>query len=88
MDRRDFLVSMLQAFFLALFPWLRTERGADVLRAAIEQAVPEEGPLMTDRVVFRGGDVRLSIALRGFEVKDVLAGHPEWGTLLSEGQDA
>jgi hypothetical protein len=27
MDRRDFLVAMMQALLLSLFPWLRTERG-------------------------------------------------------------
>jgi hypothetical protein len=62
MDRRDFLVSILQALFLALFPWLRTERGADVLRAALDQAVP------TGRAIFKGGSFHLTIRLNGFDV--------------------
>lgn len=39
LSRRDLLASLLQALFLALFPWLRTERGGEVLRAAVEGMV-------------------------------------------------
>jgi autotransporter translocation and assembly factor TamB len=41
-DRRDFLVSMLQSLLLALFPWLRTERGRQVLAAGVEELVPAD----------------------------------------------
>jgi hypothetical protein len=35
MNRRDFLTAWFAALLLALFPWLRTERGVDVaLRSA------------------------------------------------------
>jgi len=45
MDRRDFLVSMLQALLLALLPWLRTARGVEVAKAVAEQhAVSIFGP--------------------------------------------
>jgi hypothetical protein len=36
-DRRDFLVQMIQALLLALFPWLRTERGQQVAKEGAEQ---------------------------------------------------
>jgi hypothetical protein len=39
MDRRDFLAGMLQALLLALFPWLRNERGLVLTEQAAEQAV-------------------------------------------------
>jgi hypothetical protein len=61
MDRRDFLVTMLRALFLALFPWLRTERGAEVVKAAAEKMV-------ADRAVFKDGTFQLRSAFKGFDV--------------------
>jgi len=63
MDRRDFLVSILQALFLALFPWLRTERGAEVLKAAVEDMVPTHA-------VFKTGEFRITMGIKGFELSD------------------
>lgn len=37
LSRRDLLTAMLQALFLALFPWLRTERGLKVAEKAAER---------------------------------------------------
>ncbi len=37
MHRRDFIVLSLQALLLALFPWLRSERGARLAARAAEQ---------------------------------------------------
>lgn len=42
MSRRDALVLMLQSLLLALFPWMRTERGAEVVKAAVEEMVPTD----------------------------------------------
>ena len=39
LSRRDLLVGLLQALFLALFPWLRNERGAEIVRTAAEHMV-------------------------------------------------
>lgn len=39
LSRRDLLTGMLQALLLALFPWLRTERGALLAEQAAEKAV-------------------------------------------------
>jgi hypothetical protein len=39
MDRREFLVAWLQAFLLAFFPWLRTEKGAEVTMRGARQVV-------------------------------------------------
>lgn len=41
MTRRESLVLMLQSLLLALFPWLRTERGLVAVGAAVEEMVPE-----------------------------------------------
>jgi hypothetical protein len=41
-DRRDFLVTMMQALLMALFPWLRSERGAQVAAQAAQTMVPVE----------------------------------------------
>lgn len=41
MNRRDFLTLWLQALLLALFPWLRTERGIAVAARAAEAMVLE-----------------------------------------------
>jgi hypothetical protein len=40
MTRREVLVAMIQALLLALFPWLRTERGLLVAGRAAETIVP------------------------------------------------
>lgn len=37
MDRRDFLLVSTQALLLALFPWLRSERGVDIAGRAAER---------------------------------------------------
>lgn len=39
-DRRSFLVLMLQSLLLALFPWLRTEKGLAVAKQAAESLAP------------------------------------------------
>jgi len=39
MSRRDALIAVLQALLLALFPWLRTERGVEIAGRIVEQGV-------------------------------------------------
>ena len=39
MDRRTFLTGILQALLLALFPWLRTERGLEAAGVAAEHYI-------------------------------------------------
>jgi hypothetical protein len=39
LSRRDFITVMLTALFLALFPWLRSERGLEAARESAEAAV-------------------------------------------------
>ena len=41
LSRRDLLVGLFQALLLALFPWLRTERGVQVVADGVEAMVPE-----------------------------------------------
>ncbi len=43
LSRRDLLTGMLQALLLALFPWLRTERGALLAEQAVERFVLQSG---------------------------------------------
>lgn len=67
LSRRDLLVSLLQALFLALFPWLRNERGERVVRAAAEHMVAKD-PVAVDKAIFKGGEFRVSIGVKGFEL--------------------
>lgn len=60
LSRRELLVSMLQALFMALFPWLRgSPRGLEVARAGAENVV---------RSVYKPGTWNLSIGIRGYEL--------------------
>lgn len=63
MTRRELLVAMLQAFFLALFPWLRTDDGVRVLGEALDKAV-------TERAIFKVGEFRIEFGIRGYEVSE------------------
>ncbi len=64
MSRRELFIAMLQALLLSLFPWLRTERGAQVVREALEATLPE------NIAVFKGGTMQISIGIKGFEMSD------------------
>jgi hypothetical protein len=63
MDRRDFLLVWLQTLLLTLFPWLRSERGIEVAGKAAEAMLPA-----VERAVFKGGPLKLTMVLKGFEV--------------------
>jgi hypothetical protein len=69
MTRRDLLVAMLQAFFLALFPWLRTERGLEVVKGAIEGALSENWDENWG-AIFKSGKFKFEIAIKGYELPE------------------
>jgi hypothetical protein len=71
MGRRDFLVAWIQALFLALFPWLRNERGLEVLEKAIEAAVPKTLPV--GQALFKSGSFKLEIDIKGYEIPGEIA---------------
>ena len=61
-DRRSFLVLWLEAWLLVLFPSLRAKPEAAAKLA--------EGMYEYKRVAFKGGDMKISILVKGFEVDD------------------
>ena len=85
LTRRDLLVGLLQALFLALFPWLRNERGAEVVKVAAEHMVSKDA-VAVERAIFKGGEFRMSIGVKGFEVSPVmfeqLRGNHEFRSML------
>ena len=91
LSRRDLLVGLLQALFLALFPWLRNERGAEVVRAAAEHMVSKD-PVAVERAVFKMGEIEISMGVKGYEVSDemfrLLAVDPGIRKLASYGRSA
>lgn len=71
LSRRDLLVGLLQALFLALFPWLRNERGAEIVRTAAEHMVSKDA-VAVERAIFKGGEFRMSIGVKGFELSPAM----------------
>lgn len=59
-DRRNFLALWIQAMLLAIFPSLRPAPAA-ALKVA-------EG--LVDRMAFKGGQWKLSVIIRGYELDD------------------
>jgi len=62
LSRRDALVLMLQALLLSLFPWMRTEEGAQVALRGAET--------MVSRAIYKTGSFHITWAVKGFEVTD------------------
>ena len=65
MGRRDFIVLWLQALLLTLFPWLRTEQGVEAAGRVADEMVPKY-----DRAIFKGGEFKISMNLKGYELND------------------
>ena len=63
MGRRDFVLLWIQALLLALFPWLRTERGIEVAGKVAEAMVPA-----AEKALFKGGSFQISIGVKGYEL--------------------
>lgn len=63
--RRDFLVAIIQALLLSLFPWLRqSPKGLEVAKVGAENLVAAGA---TTRSVYKMGTFNLSIAVKGYE---------------------
>jgi hypothetical protein len=73
LSRRDLLIAWLQALFLTLCPWLRSEDGLEKLHVALDRALPD-----TARAIFKGGTFKISMAVKGFEVPDDLWAKIVW----------
>lgn len=71
MDRRDFLAAWIQLLLLAIFPWMRP-------RPEIARKVAEE---LVTRHAFKGGEFKLSIVVRGYEVDN------DWFELIRQNPD-
>lgn len=68
MDRRDFLAAWIQLLLLSIFPWMRP-------RPEIAQKVAEA---LVDRRMFKGGEFKISVIVRGYEVDR------DWYAMLQE----
>jgi hypothetical protein len=63
MNRRDFITLWIQALLLALFPWLRSERGIEIAGRAADAMAPR-----VERAIFKGGTMEISIGIKGYEL--------------------
>ena len=61
LDRRSFLVLWLQCLFLALFPWLRNERGAGLARIMAETTAKPAPGIRVAHIMGIKGAPRLSL---------------------------
>ena len=77
-DRRSFLVLWLQMLFLALFPWLRTERGFDLARIMAETTAKPVAGTQVAHIVGIVGAPKLSFDVpmdQYYEIRELLPRH-------------